>query len=109
MIFNEIYNHIEAIDGEPPTKPLDSFQLTFDFMMKFGHISRDDCFAGRFTYDPLEKKKGCRKKYGAYVFPYDTSEKFIDELCEKSVRENHDYVYDYVKDKIETFEPDVLY
>ena len=77
--------------------------------MKIGEIIHNDCFGGRFTYYPNDKKKRCRKKYGAYVFPHGTSQEFVDELCKKSVLENHDYVYDYVKDKIETYDPNVLY
>lgn len=83
--------------------------MVYDFEKRFGEISMDFCFDLRFIYIPNDKKKRCRKKYSAYVFPYDTTEDFVDELCEKSVLENHDYVYDYVKDKIETLIPNVLY
>ena len=83
--------------------------MIWNYEEYFGKISMNFCFELRFVYIPNDKKKQCRKKYGAYVFPYDTTEEFVDELCEKSVFENHDYVYDYVKDKIETFDPDVEY
>lgn len=38
-----------------------------------------------------------------YAFPKNTTESLINQLMEKSVRDNHDYVYDLVKEN--KFEP----
>ena len=63
-----------------------------------------DC---RWEYVPNDKKK--LGQYDAFYFDDDIEQSQIFELMEKSAIENHDYVYDCVKNNGEVLDPDVWY
>ena len=59
------------------------------------------------SYIPNDKKK--LKQFDLFLFNFDIDQLQIFELMKKSVIENHDYVYDLVKNNGVVLDPDVLY
>ena len=72
-----------------------------DFYLKFGAVYYEYS-SGKLTYSPNSSKED-------YFFPDQISEYEIEELMERSVKENKDLIIDLVKDNPVVYKPGCLY
>ena len=72
-----------------------------DFYLKFGAVYYEYS-SGKLTYSPNSSKEG-------YFFPDQISEYEIEQLMERSVKENKDLIIDLVKDNPVVYKPGCLY
>ena len=73
-----------------------------DFYLKFGAVYYEYSTSGKLTYSPNSSKEG-------YFFPDQISEYEIEQLMERSVKENKDLIIDLVKDNPVVYKPGCLY